>query len=219
MFACQGCVPPSHLKAQPAATGGEHVDSLVSRKYQCWGEMPIIDFTHLKQLGFARADPASTGRPAYHPAVLLKIYNYRHLNRVQSSRRLEREAQRNVELIWLTGRLMPDFKTIADFRKDNGDAIRTAWREFALLCRGLGLFEEATVAIDGSKLARGPLVRGARSIYAAAGIAAGLARERARARRSEAPSPRQALPCMQARTWGCSRARRSRVAPVCGACA
>ena len=100
---------------------------------------------------FERALPADTGRPAYHPATLLKIYIYGYLNRMQSSRRLEREAQRNVELIWLTGRLMPDFKTIADFRRDNGEAIRTACREFVLLCRGLGLFEEATVAIDGSK--------------------------------------------------------------------
>ena len=95
--------------------------------------------------------PAETGRPAYHPATLLKIYIYGYLNRVQSSRRLEREAQRNVELVWLTGRLMPDFKTIADFRKDNGEAIRTRLPRVRLLCRGLGLFEEATVAIDGSK--------------------------------------------------------------------
>jgi len=111
----------------------------------------FVDALDLVQLGFGRAQPAETGRPAYHPATLLKIYIYGYLNRVQSSRRLEREAQRNVELVWLTGRLMPDFKTIADFRKDNGAAIRTACREFVLLCRGLGLFEEATVAIDGSK--------------------------------------------------------------------
>jgi len=111
----------------------------------------FVDALDLARLGFERAEPAETGRPAYHPTTLLKIYIYGYLNRVQSSRRLEREAQRNVELIWLTGRLMPDFKTIADFRKDNGDAIRTACREFVLLCRGLGLFEEATVAIDGSK--------------------------------------------------------------------
>ena len=111
----------------------------------------FVDALDLVQLGFERAQPAETGRPAYHPATLLKIYIYGYLNRVQSSRRLEREAQRNVELIWLTGRLMPDFKTIADFRRDNGEAIRTACREFVLLCRGLGLFEEATVAIDGSK--------------------------------------------------------------------
>ncbi len=92
-----------------------------------------------------------TGRPAYHPATLLKIYVYGYLNRVQSSRRLERECQRNIELVWLTGRLMPDFKTIADFRKDNGEAIRKVCREFVVLCRRLELFSEASVAIDGSK--------------------------------------------------------------------
>jgi transposase len=111
----------------------------------------FVEELDLGRLGFERAQPAETGRPAYHPATLLKIYIYGYLNRVQSSRRLEREAQRNVELIWLTGRLMPDFKTIADFRKDNGEAIRNACREFVLLCRGLGLFKEAAVAIDGSK--------------------------------------------------------------------
>ena len=95
--------------------------------------------------------PEATGRPAYHPATLLKIYIYGYLNRIQSSRRLERETQRNVELIWLTGRLMPDFKTIADFRKDNGKAIRKVCREFVELCRKLDLFSEAIVAIDGSK--------------------------------------------------------------------
>ena len=82
--------------------------------------------------------PAATGRPAYHPATLLKIYLYGYLNRIQSSRRLERETQRNVELMWLTGRLMPDFKTIADFRKDNGGAIRAVCRQFVVLCRRLG---------------------------------------------------------------------------------
>jgi transposase len=91
------------------------------------------------------------GRPAYHPRTLLKIYVYGYLNRVQSSRRLERECQRNIELVWLTGRLMPDFKTIADFRKDNGEAIRKVCREFVVLCRRLELFSEASVAIDGSK--------------------------------------------------------------------
>jgi transposase len=121
------------------------------------GENPVrvvdvfVDELDLVRLGFERAQPAQTGRPAYHPSTLLKLYIYGYLNRIQSSRRLEREAQRNVELIWLTGRLMPDFKTIADFRRDNGTAIRTACREFVLLCRTLGLFEEATVAIDGSK--------------------------------------------------------------------
>jgi transposase len=111
----------------------------------------FVEELDLVDLGFERAQAAETGRPAYHPATLLKIYIYGYLNRIQSSRRLEREAQRNVELIWLTGRLMPDFKTIADFRKDNGDAIRKACREFVLLCRSLGMFQEATVAIDGSK--------------------------------------------------------------------
>jgi transposase len=95
--------------------------------------------------------PERTGRPAYHPATLLKIYVYGYLNRIPSSRRLERETQRNLELIWLTGKLTPDFKTIADFRKDNGPAIRAACRQFVLLCRKLGLLTEATVAVDGSK--------------------------------------------------------------------
>ena len=93
----------------------------------------------------------STGRPAYHPAVLLKLYIYGYLNRVPSSRRLEREAQRNVELMWLTGRLAPDFKTIADFRRANGDGIRTVCRRFVQLCRELKLFTQAIVAIDSSK--------------------------------------------------------------------
>jgi transposase len=111
----------------------------------------FVDELDLKDLGFEGAVPEVTGRPAYHPGTLLKIYIYGYLNRVQSSRRLEREAQRNVELIWLTGRLAPDFKTIADFRKDNGPAIRRVCREFVLLCRSLNLFSDALVAIDGSK--------------------------------------------------------------------
>lgn len=80
----------------------------------------FVEALDVEALGFARATPASTGRPAYHPGVLLKIYIYGYLNRVASSRRLERECQRNLELMWLTGRLAPDFKTIADFRRDNG---------------------------------------------------------------------------------------------------
>jgi transposase len=111
----------------------------------------FVDQLNLTALGFDGAAPAATGRPAYHPSVLLKIYIYGYLNRVQSSRRLEREAQRNLELIWLTGRLTPDFKTIADFRKGNGTAIRRVCREFVVLCRNLNLFSEAIVAIDGSK--------------------------------------------------------------------
>jgi transposase len=111
----------------------------------------FVDELDLKALGFEGAEPEETGRPAYHPGTLLKIYIYGYLNRIQSSRRLERETQRNVELIWLTGRLSPDFKTIADFRKDNGKAIRRVCREFVVLCRSLNLFSEAIVAIDGSK--------------------------------------------------------------------
>ena len=111
----------------------------------------FIDELDLATLGFDGVVPETTGRPAYHPATLLKIYLYGYLNRVQSSRRLEREAQRNIELMWLTGRLTPDFKTIADFRKDNGAAIRAACARFVVLCRELGLFTRAVVAIDGSK--------------------------------------------------------------------
>src|SRR5438309_2337600 len=111
----------------------------------------FVDELDLNELGFDGMAPEATGRPSYHPATLLKIYIYGYLNRVQSSRRLERECQRNIELVWLTGRLMPDFKTIADFRKDNGEAIRKVCREFVVLCRRLELFSEASVAIDGSK--------------------------------------------------------------------
>jgi transposase len=111
----------------------------------------FVDELDLRKLGFDRADPAVTGRPAYSPATLLKIYVYGYLNRVQSSRRLENEAQRNLELIWLTGRLAPDFKTIADFRRDNGEAIRKVCKEFVLLCRRMQLFTDGVVAIDGSK--------------------------------------------------------------------
>jgi transposase len=111
----------------------------------------FVEELDLKELGFEGAEPAATGRPAYHPAVLLKLYIYGYLNRVPSSRRLEREAQRNVELMWLTGRLTPDFKTIADFRRDNGPGIRNACRRFVQLCRDLALFSEAIVAIDSSK--------------------------------------------------------------------
>lgn len=111
----------------------------------------FIEELDLMQLGFAGADPAVTGRPAYHPSVLLKIYIYGYLNRIGSSRRLEREAQRNVELMWLTGRLAPDFKTIADFRHDNGEGIRNVCRRFVQLCQNLKLFTQAIVAVDSSK--------------------------------------------------------------------
>ena len=111
----------------------------------------FIEELDLASLGFSGMTPAATGRPAYHPSTLLKIYLYGYLNRIQSSRRLEREAQRNIELMWLTGRLAPDFKTIADFRKDNGVAIRAVCAQFIGLCRRLKLFTGAVVAIDGSK--------------------------------------------------------------------
>jgi transposase len=109
----------------------------------------FVDELDLASMGFA--DAAATGRPGYHPATLLKLYIYDYLNQVQSSRRLEREAGRNVELIWLTGKLAPDFKTIADFRRDHGTAIQTACRRFVLLCRQLGLVGGGTVAVDGSR--------------------------------------------------------------------
>jgi transposase len=111
----------------------------------------FVDESDLRCLGFQGVDPHATGRPSYHPSILLKLYIYGYLNRVQSSRRLERESQRNVEVMWLTGRLTPDFKTIADFRKNNGKAIRAVCREFVVLCRQLNLFADAIVAIDGSK--------------------------------------------------------------------
>jgi len=111
----------------------------------------FISELDLVALGFGSANPAATGRPSYHPAVMLKVYLYGYLNRIQSSRRLERECQRNVELMWLTGRLAPDFKTIADFRRDNSVGIRNVCRRFVTLCRDLKLFSQALVAIDGSK--------------------------------------------------------------------
>src|SRR5215467_15382290 len=111
----------------------------------------FVDELDLAELGFDGVAPEATGRPSYHPSVLLKLYIYGYLNRVQSSRRLEREALRNVEMMWLVGRLAPDHKTIADFRKDNGRAIRQVCSQFVALCRAMGLLTEASVAIDGSK--------------------------------------------------------------------
>src|SRR5438034_5767137 len=111
----------------------------------------FVDELDLAELGFSGVDPEVTGRPSYHPSVLLKLYIYGYLNRVQSSRRLEREAGRSVEVMWLTGRLIPDHKTIADFRKDNGRAIRQVCAQFVALCRAMGLLTQASVAIDGSK--------------------------------------------------------------------
>jgi transposase len=111
----------------------------------------FVEELDLRTLGFKSIDPAVTGRPAYHPAVLLKLYIYGYLNRIQSTRRLEMEAQRNVELMWLTQNLKPDFKTIANFRHQNGTAVRKVCRQFVEMCRQLDLFAHALVAIDGSK--------------------------------------------------------------------
>jgi transposase len=113
----------------------EHLDDYIAEDNPVRVIDVFVDELELKEMGFEGMQPEATGRPAYHPGSLLKIYIYGYLNRIQSSRRLERETQRNVELIWLTGRLMPDFKTIADFRKDNGTAIRSVCREFIVLCR------------------------------------------------------------------------------------
>ncbi len=116
---------------------------------------PVIDAfvekLELSVLGFDGVAPEATGRPSYHPAVLLKLYIYGYLNRVQSSRRLEHEAGRNLEVMWLTGRLIPDHKTIADFRKDSGGAIKQVCVQFIELCRQMGLLTTSSVAIDGSK--------------------------------------------------------------------
>ena len=111
----------------------------------------FVDALDLARLGFDGVEPAATGRPAFHPSVLLKLYIYGYLNRVQSSRRLECEAGRNLELLWLLGRLVPDHNTIADFRRDNGPSLRQVCAQFVDLCRKMGLLATASVAIDGSK--------------------------------------------------------------------
>src|ERR1700729_3771086 len=129
----------------------EFLDDYVSEENPVRVIEAFVEALDLGALGFEGVVPEATGRPGYHPSLLLKIYVYGYINQVASSRRLEREAQRNVELMWLTGRLAPDFKTIADFRKDNGAAIRAVCGQFVELCRSLGLFEQALVVIDGSK--------------------------------------------------------------------
>ena len=111
----------------------------------------FVDELDLATLGFEGVVPADTGRPAYHPADLLKLYIYGYLNRIQSSRRLEREAQRNIEVMWLTGRLTPDFKTIADFRRDNRSAFKAVFCAFVLLCRKLDLLGRELLAVDGTR--------------------------------------------------------------------
>jgi transposase len=129
----------------------EYLDDFVSEENPVRVIDVFVEELDLGALGFAGVVPEATGRPGYHPAALLKIYVYGYLNQIASSRRLERETQRNVEMMWLTGRLTPDFKTIADFRKDNGPAIRATCRQFIALCRRLNLFAHAVAAIDGSR--------------------------------------------------------------------
>lgn len=128
----------------------ESLDDYVSNDKPVRVVDAFIHALDLAALGF-NVVPEATGRPGYHPATILKIYLYGYLNQIQSSRKLERECGRNLELIWLTGRLAPDFKTIADFRHENGDAIRSVCRQFVALCRNMQLFDGGTVAIDGSK--------------------------------------------------------------------
>ena len=112
----------------------------------------FVDELDLTDLGFARVQPAATGRPGYAPGTMLKLYVYGYLHQLTSSRKLEREAGRNIEVMWLTGKLVPDFKTIADFRHDNPGAIQIACQRFVAICRALGLVGGSMVAIDGSRL-------------------------------------------------------------------
>lgn len=128
----------------------EHLDDYVDENSCVRAIDAFSDMLDLAALGF-NVQPAATGRPGYHPGLMLRIYLYGYLNQVQSSRRLERECGRNLELIWLTGRLKPDFKTIADFRKDNGPAIRRVCQQFVALCRNMDLLDSDVVAIDGSR--------------------------------------------------------------------
>ena len=144
---------PAAARAAPTAPWA-YVDAAIALQFE---DNPIrvvdafVDKLDLSRVGFDGVVAEATGRPWYHPAVLLKLYIYGYLNRVQSSRRLEREAGRNVEVMWLTGRLIPDHKTIADFRKDSGPAIKQVCVQFVELCRLMGLLTNASVAIDGSK--------------------------------------------------------------------
>ena len=112
----------------------------------------FVDGLDLEAAGFARVEPKPTGRPGYAPADLLKLYIYGYLNRIRSSRRLEAEAGRNLEVIWLLRHLQPDFKTIADFRRDNRNAFRQVFRAFVLLCRELDLFGRELIAVDGTRI-------------------------------------------------------------------
>jgi transposase len=128
----------------------EYLDDYVDANSPVRAIDAFVDLLDLSALGF-NAQAAAAGRPGYHPGLMLRVYLYGYLNQIQSSRRLEREYGRNLELIWLTGRLKPDFKTIADFRKDNGPAIRKVCQQFVALCRNMNLLDGDVVAIDGSQ--------------------------------------------------------------------
>jgi len=144
----------SHIRGESrsqATMFPEALDDLIVEDAQVRVIDAFVGTLKMAKLGFARAVPATTGRPGYDPADLLKLYVYGYLNQVRSSRRLEREASRNVELLWLLNKLRPDFKTIADFRRDNASAIVGACRSFTVFCREQGLFGAELVAIDGSK--------------------------------------------------------------------
>lgn len=144
----------SHVRGQSrhqATLFPEALDDLIPADHPVRVVDAFVDGLDLAALGFGKVETAATGRPPYHPGDLLKLYVYGYLNQVRSSRRLERESRRNVELLWLINRLCPDFKTIADFRKDNRHAIVGTCRSFIRFCREQDLFGAELVAIDGSK--------------------------------------------------------------------
>ncbi len=143
-----------HIKGQPrhqSTLFPESIDDFVTEDNPVRVIDMFVDHLDLLDLGFETVNPKLTGRPGYHPSTMLKLYIYGYLNRIQSSRRLEKESHRNVELMWLLERLRPDFKTIANFRKDNGKGIKNVCRKFVELCRQLNMFEDSVFAIDGSK--------------------------------------------------------------------
>lgn len=143
-----------HIKGQPrhqSTLFPESIDDFVTEDNPVRVIDVFVDHLDLLDLGFETVNPKLTGRPGYHPSTILKLYIYGYLNRIQSSRRLEKESHRNVELMWLLERLRPDFKTIANFRKDNGKGIKNVCRKFVELCRQLNMFEDSVFAIDGSK--------------------------------------------------------------------
>ena len=129
----------------------ERIDDYIEEDNPVRAIEAFVDMLDLEGIGFQGMMPKVTGRPAYHPSTMLKLYIYGYLNRIQSTRRLEKETCRNLELMWLLGRLQPDFKTIANFRRANGKAIRKVCSQFVQLCRKLGLFSQRSIAVDGSK--------------------------------------------------------------------